>query len=253
MAHIRCFVLNPTNLVRVWLRRYRGSGMDGHVCPTSKTGYHNAEILRHDRIERDDAHAEERSNLDRQLWPSVCACGYQFQDDDRCQYFTRSLYVASPGPYAHQDSVAADIPLVTTEDAGPGALMRATWLEEYRHYSALYDNQSWQVKLPTGDFWQIDATASNCDSPCKHCGQPYHSHAKERCTNPGRDGLAYTVGAYEDSKPDHRCWVRHGVAPDFHVDKSGLTCGAGGGSIWSRQGRPNSYHGFLHHGHLDEC
>jgi len=48
----------------------------------------------------------------------------------------------------------------------------------------------------------------------------------------------------------HRCWVRHGRPEDgtLHVDKNGLTCAAGGGSILA-----GNYHGFLHHGHLVEC
>jgi hypothetical protein len=45
----------------------------------------------------------------------------------------------------------------------------------------------------------------------------------------------------------HRCWVRHGDAPELTVDKNGKTCGAGGGSIVS-----GSYHGFLRNGFLTD-
>jgi hypothetical protein len=72
--------------------------------------------------------------------------------------------------------------------------------------------------LPTGDHWDIDSRASNCTLP--------------------NDGL-------------HRCWVRHGDPRRgdlIHVDKNGLTCRAGAGSIVV----PN-WHGFLHKGFLKSC
>ena len=43
----------------------------------------------------------------------------------------------------------------------------------------------------------------------------------------------------------HRCWVRHGTPPMIHVDKQGVTCQAGAGSIWS-----GKWHGFLTNGVL---
>jgi hypothetical protein len=67
------------------------------------------------------------------------------------------------------------------------------------------------VRTP-GGVWRIDTRASNC-------GLPYD---------------------YE-----HRCWVRHGEPPNVHVDKNGLTCNAGAGSI-----QCGDYHGFLHNGEL---
>jgi hypothetical protein len=39
--------------------------------------------------------------------------------------------------------------------------------------------------------------------------------------------------------------VRHGEAPNITVDKNGVTCGAGAGSI-----QCGSYHGFLRNGEL---
>lgn len=65
--------------------------------------------------------------------------------------------------------------------------------------------------LPDGHHWDMDSRASNCELP--------------------DDG-------------EHRCWVRH-HNPDietaiFTVDKNGLTCQAGGGSI-----DDGTYHGFL--------
>lgn len=50
----------------------------------------------------------------------------------------------------------------------------------------------------------------------------------------------------------HKCWVRHGEAPNITVDKNGDTCAAGAGSIMIRAGE-KSYHGMLRNGVLEEC
>jgi len=63
-----------------------------------------------------------------------------------------------------------------------------------------------------GGSWDIDSRASNCTLP--------------------NDNV-------------HRCWVRHGTAPDITVDKNGVTCAAGAGSIIC-----GNYHGFLRNGEL---
>jgi hypothetical protein len=61
------------------------------------------------------------------------------------------------------------------------------------------------------------------------------------------DGFASNCTKPEDAT--HRCWVRHGtIGETVHVDKSGNTCAAGGGSI-----QVPGFHGFLHHGVLWDC
>ena len=60
------------------------------------------------------------------------------------------------------------------------------------------------------------------------------------------DGRASNCTMKEDRL--HRCWVRHGdpaVPGQLHVDKKGLTCAAGAGSI-----QTHDWHGFLHNGEL---
>lgn len=66
------------------------------------------------------------------------------------------------------------------------------------------------VKTPGGD-WNLDSRANNC-------------------------------GRREDTT--HRCWVRHGTAPNITVDKNGDTCSCG-----CSIGMGN-YHGFLRNGIL---
>lgn len=101
--------------------------------------------------------------------------------------------------------------------APPGSLYVATWYEPGEHrFLHGYDGLSVHCIRPHGDTWCIDSRASNCTM---------------------KDDFA------------HRCWVRHGTFGEtVHVDKNGLTCGAGAGSIFS--GKNNEWHGFLDHGYL---
>jgi hypothetical protein len=103
----------------------------------------------------------------------------------------------------------------TLRSAPVGACWNAAWLADLD--SPWYhgpDGRCLYVRTPGGD-WCPDHRASNCTLP-------------------------------DDS--DHKCWVRHGRPEDgtLHVDKEGVTCAAGAGSI----GHEDQWHGFLHHGQL---
>jgi hypothetical protein len=106
--------------------------------------------------------------------------------------------------------------LDTISGFGPGAMWFAPWLDQ------IYCNPQLQhvvvVRTPGGD-WTIDGQANNCTMP-------------------------------DDRKQEkHHCWIIEGSSPPaITVSKSGITCGAGGGSIL--QGR---YHGFLRDGYLERC
>jgi hypothetical protein len=96
-------------------------------------------------------------------------------------------------------------------DAPIGAVWDCDWLHDVPDLCGP-DGRSLCAKCPGGQTWFIDSRASNCTLP--------HDKA-------------------------HRCWVRHGRPEDgtLHVDKDGLTCAAGAGSI-----QTGNWHGFLHHG-----
>lgn len=98
----------------------------------------------------------------------------------------------------------------------PGAMYYATWLEELDWYWKGPDGRVIQVVLPDGHIWTIDGRSNNCT----------------RVNMPKDDG--------------HRCWIRHGTPPRLTVDKNGITCAAGAGSIAS----PLGYHGFLRDGYF---
>lgn len=96
---------------------------------------------------------------------------------------------------------------------GPGDMYWNDWLDE-NHYWDNHKGPHLEVICPNGHPWNIDSRASNCGLPGDRM---------------------------------HRCWVRHGEPPNIHVDKNGLTCSAGGGSIIA-----GNYHGFLHNGSFHE-
>ena len=105
-----------------------------------------------------------------------------------------------------------------------GAMWWCPWLGEYgradsksrpgqaRCYQPT-DGKYLAVRTP-GGTWIIDSRCSNCTMP--------------------NDNV-------------HHCWVRHGEPPDVTVDKNGITCAAGAGSI-----QCNDWHGFLVDGYLTD-
>jgi hypothetical protein len=95
--------------------------------------------------------------------------------------------------------------------APAGAIWFAPWMEDH---CKGFDGKCLVVRTPGGD-WMIDSRASNCGLP---------------------------------NDTEHRCWIRHGEAPNITVDKQGKTCSAGAGSIVC-----GKYHGFLRNGFLEEC
>lgn len=105
--------------------------------------------------------------------------------------------------------------IVTLDEAAPGAIYDATWMHTIPNWCGP-DGKALHCKLPTdtNHWWHIDGSASNCTMP-------------------------------EDKV--HRCWVRHGEAPELTIDKDGNTCAAGAGSIGA-----DGYHGFLRNGYLED-
>jgi hypothetical protein len=100
---------------------------------------------------------------------------------------------------------------LTLQKAPPGAMYDATWLHGHKQWVGP-DGAAWHMVCPNGCTWHIDGQASDCTMPNDH---------------------------------EHKCWVRHGTAPVFTVDKNGPTCAAGAGSIIC-----GDYHGFLQNGIL---
>lgn len=100
---------------------------------------------------------------------------------------------------------------------GPGAM----WFADISYMDGsdyLWNNEDAHGRLhvvcPNGRHWDIDSRCSNCTLPNDHV---------------------------------HRCWVCHGEPPNITVDKQGVTCAAGAGSILA-----GDYHGFLRNGEFTQ-
>ena len=104
----------------------------------------------------------------------------------------------------------------------PGGVYRADWYEEGSNYCGT-DGRAYIVVVPENQDgsgrwpWHVDGPASNCDRKDDHI---------------------------------HKCWCRHGEAPNFTVNKVGNTCNAGAGSILVHG---NGFHGFLRDGYIVDC
>lgn len=237
MSPVKVFWLEPTTQKRLELRRYANDsscsakpyGMQCHDArvaletiddPTdSLHGYGpaaaDADSWKSDRITRADPR-----------WPSHCACGYAFADDDTWQVNYDHLYEARGGPH--------DGALFDLREAPPGAMWDASWYRD-RDGGGPWtgpDGISLVVKLPNGHDWCVDQQASNCTRP--QWGPKEIDGVMHKEVWLGRT---------------HYCWIRHGDprTGELHVDKAGDTCAAGAGSILA-----GNYHGFLHHGYLTD-
>src|ERR1700694_3346239 len=90
MPPIQCFMLEPTDRVRRWLRRYhstRGDAPTEEQCPSpANFGYHNAEVAIEDGpcVAEDEGYSTDPLDWphDDPRWPTACACGYEFAESD---------------------------------------------------------------------------------------------------------------------------------------------------------------------------
>ena len=152
MSGYACFLLGPTDQVRLYLRRYRTSEVD--KCP-ARMGYHNAMVWYADVpvewqgsyigpvSEPTPAHTDPR-------WPTHCECGEAFRETDTWQLFQELLY-------RHVDTGV----VTTIHEAPIGAMWYADWMPESWHGP---DGHCLVVKTPGGD-WIVDGRASNCTRP----------------------------------------------------------------------------------------
>lgn len=177
-------------------------------CPGPYKTYHNAHFALGDVAMRVTCDRWEQVDLDPQIAP----------DDHR--------WPAKCEHCAHQFADSAERQIfhdyLWTDEGGryyslrnpqPGMMYDAFWLHDSPQYCGL-DGRALHVVCPDGHAWNIDGRAGNCTNP-------------------------------EDWT--HRCWVRHGDAPNLTVDKNGHTCAAGAGSIQTPH-----WHGFLRNGELVE-
>lgn len=206
--------LEVTALAAVGLRRYSSTGGDtGWTCAD---GYHSALTFTGEApalfVERDGRRSldvQPETAHDDPAWPLSCGCGYAFTAEDHWQDWQELLYRRTDtGEHVSlRDHVSAGGPA----SAPPGAMWDAWWMPDSWRGP---DGIALMVRCPNGSDWHVDGRASNCTLP-------------------------------DDDA--HKCWVRHGDprTEPVTVDKDGVTCAAGAGSIVA-----GDYHGFLQNGVL---
>lgn len=203
------FWLEPTMESRVGLRVYSHSG-DGFDC---EHGHHQALTYtgRAPVTLNADGYETAWTPPEDAQWPTACeGCGIEIPDAIQQPWSLRIYRRADTG----EERFLHSNPAVNADDvvcAEPGASWNAWWMPWAKNQP---DGIYLMVRLPNNHDWAVDSRASNCGSP-------------------------------DDNV--HRCWVRHGDPRECHVtvDKDGLTCSAGAGSI---QG--GDWHGFLRDGVL---
>lgn len=208
MTRIKCFLLEPTGRVLVKLRRYR-SFESPSDCPLGNGHYHNASNPIFEELEENS----EEGYITNGTKPMLPHDDPRWPTQCQCGY-----------AFQESDEWQRDVNMIyrrsdtgeetTIENAHAGAMWYAPWVD--RFHVPQDDKGNLVVKTPGGE-WQIDSQASNCTM---------------------KDDIR---------QEKHHCWIRRGDAPNVTVDKQGVTCGAGAGSI-----QAGNYHGFLRNGFLED-
>lgn len=220
MEPISCYLVEPTGDYTWSLSAYDESNT---VCPnrTNKLG-HAGEVDM--GVFTKDA-GPDYPEYDDPIWPKTChycQCPISYVMKSGCGSLSGSPH------YRRLDKPE----IILRSPLPPGAM----YYNDDETVRLGPDGRSLVVVLPNGNHWYVDSIAGNCTVPCK-CGKLYDAH------NRGQTDCKFQP--IDEGK--HRCWVRHGVprAGTVHVDKAGLTCNAGAGSIQS-----SDWHGFLTNGKL---
>lgn len=211
---VQCFLLEKTGFIRLSLRRYTNDG--GECAHPQTNGYHQAKFLTPDELPTPD------DSLLADLKPGETRLGISYDD---ARWPSNCVCGFKFGDGVRKQLFTEELyrradngEVITLREAPHGAMWFSEYLEEYPRMCGP-DGKALIVKVMTSE-WHVDGKCNNCTMP-------------------------------EDNV--HKCWIRHGTVPNITVDKNGVTCSAGGGSIWVNQGRPNDWHGFLRNGRLEEC
>lgn len=204
---VKCFFLEPTNSAWVKLRRFKYS-------EPGDTHYHDAAIpfgTCNFWKKYDDDEGQQGDWTYADDAPEIDHSDPRWPTHCECGYaFTPDDQFQVSRDHIFRRTDTGE--LLSLRKAPPGAMYDAEWLPQ--SFPVGEDGRRLYVVCPSGITWCIDGRASNCTMP-------------------------------EDN--NHKCWVRHGTVPQITVDKNGVTCAAGGGSIIA-----GNYHGFLRNGEFTE-
>ncbi len=216
---------------RVWLRIYWGDDCDG--------GVHNAMLHLYDTEIPHEYPRHELAEFPIERWPTACEdCGRpvptmpdgktpsdyssgRHRDDRNApsyQVFHKTLYATPDRSWIGMPTIGDAYYADWYGCAERGGNCVAGWTNCHGPHLIIhtpYPGGPHRAGRPDeGYWWDTNNRASNCDMP-------------------------------DDTQ--HRCWVVHGhpADGDLHIDKAGLTCNAGAGSL--DNGR---WHGHCHRGEL---
>lgn len=211
---IPCFLIKQGHQARRSLRRFHFAEEGEEPCPGSARSYHSASV----EIGEFPLLLSDHNSI-----ASIDSAEYA--EDERWPTTCEKCDYVFTGEdqwqvNQHPVYVADDGREMVLHEAPPGAIWEATWMGRESWGINGGTGPAYVIKLPNGADFMPGSGASNCD----------------------RQG------------EDHDCWCVHGEAPNLTIDKNPepgrSTCSAGGGSIWSGQGSPNEWHGFVTNGEL---
>lgn len=196
---IKCFMLEPTNQQRRYLRRYSTDG----AC-NGRT-YHDTMVPVGDAEEHwennhwvdDNKSAKDYAGDSR--WPTTCThCGYAFQEKDERQLFSSHLYFRS--------DTGEIIPL---RDAPEGAMYYADWYSDIPSWTGP-DGKALICIVPKNHPWHIDGRCSNCTRPEDSVHKCWVRHGVPPNITVDKDGDTCSAGAGSILTKDWHGFLRGG-------------------------------------------
>jgi len=193
----RCFMVEESAFGQRSLRRF---GANPASCPKLVPGtlsYHNAEVVIDPRFDMPPGPGQgyTKGAYERdERWPKACACGYAFQPEDNWQVNECRLYSGSP-----------DGKLYRLRELPPGAIWRATWMEEiHNNPYAAPDGKVWALMMPSGMEWLVYGPASGggkwsvqgelpkiTASPSIHQVGSYHGYVRDGVVTDDCEGKTF--------------------------------------------------------------
>jgi len=144
---IRCFLLEPTRLIRPsWCRYTLESQLP---CPLG--GGHEAQATC-DEVPEDCLHTNVPTADDFRDWEAECGCGYVLQPTDLSRVVRERLY-------EHEGS------LYSLHCCPPGAMFFADWRISMKGDNQGPDGHCLVVRLPNYEEWCVDGRGDACEQP----------------------------------------------------------------------------------------
>lgn len=158
MEPVECVWVEPTGKAVRTLRRYqRGEdpcsanpGYDYHQAAVELGDHFDVVWRYYDDAARAVATIDNADYAGDPLWPTHCACGYEFADEDHWQVVQEPTYAAEDGRLAWTSPAHGRKPT-------PGAMFDTFWRADLRKEDGL----AISVVCPDGSVWCVDDRASS--------------------------------------------------------------------------------------------